>query len=175
MKRFILTTILLSIFIFSCEDNKYRIDTEIDAKIIGTINNCIGIHYELAGITILEDLCDLKVSQLSYIRQSAKDDVVTLRLVVKATDQIDQSGSVSFDYYIGTENIGSGKNVVKMFILAEHAHNIPGFEWILRDNMTPEEYENTKKETELEVTLKSIEEPVSETKNKIPSLKLKVN
>ena len=109
LKQIILIIILFSVFV-ACENYRYEVENMIiDAKILGTTNECIGIQYEIAENTILEDICDLKVSQLSYITGNAKDNTVKLTLHLIGTDVNHTNGMVYFYYYLGGEKIGEGR------------------------------------------------------------------
>ena len=173
IKQIILICILLSVItITGCENYRYEIeDMVIDAKILGTTNECIGIQYEIGGITVLEDICDLKVSQLSYITGNAKDNTVKLTLHLKGTDLNHSNGMVYFYYYLGGEKIGEGNGEMDYMDFAKEVSNHPNFVWKVYNGVEGNEPpESDEKESE---KLVELEDSDSEDKVALPTLKVK--
>lgn len=170
IKRFILFSILFLIFV-SCENNTYEIDTVVDAKIVGQTNECIGIHYTIDEFEILEDICDLKMSQLNYITSNADNGFVKLRVFIKGSDFANKA---SIKYYLGSENIGCNQCFdVPMKDLAKGAQNHPDFKWTMIDGVDKSgeitTFEKNKKETA--VLIEKSDQEVNP--NDIPTLKVK--
>ena len=144
----------------------------IDAKVIGKTNACFGIQYELGGIMILDDLCELELSEMTYIQHNLKNDIVQLRLKVYASDADYSKGKTHFTYYLGGEEICTTFDQVQMFDLVKREKQINGFKWLEIEGMEPEEYFNQKKKDPPEE--KDEKTPVTvEKKSEIPSLEVK--
>ena len=174
-----LKVVVFIIFIatlFSCENYRYEAhELQIDAKILGVTNECIGIEYEVVNVLILEDLCDLKTSQLSYITSNAKDEIIKLNLKIIGTDVNYTDGMVYFKYFLGGEKIGENQRNVNMSYLkfGERLSKLSNFEWKIWDGDKVKNPEDIKKESS-ESKLVEVEEPESKPKdsNSLPTLKV---
>jgi len=169
LKRFILISILFLIFV-SCENNVYEINTMVDAEIIGQTNECIGIHYEINDFEILEDICDLKMSQINYIMSNATNQSVNLRVFIRGSDF---NGKASVKYYLGSEEIGCTQCFdVPMSELGKAAENHPDFKWTMIDGVEQSGITTSVEDKKETVVLVEKSEQEEDT-NDIPTLKVK--
>jgi len=168
----ILIAILLSAM-WSCENYRYEIpNVTIDAKILGITNECIGIQYEILGFTVLEDICDLRLSQISFIKTSSVDDVVKINVNVVGTDVNHTDGMIYYYYFLGGEKIGQGRGQMPFLTFAEVAKNHPNFKWKIYDGVETDKPPETEKDEKSETKLTEVDESKSEEKSSLPSLKV---
>jgi hypothetical protein len=158
--------------VISCENYRYEIENvSVDAKILGVTNECIGIQYEMGGELILADICDLKISQISYITSNSKDNTVKLAVKVVGTDVNHVNGKVYFHYYLGGEKIGEGEGEMEYLAFANEVSNHPNFVWKTYNGViNGKPSEDKEKAAEKLVEVDSSE---SKDKNALPTLQVK--
>jgi len=110
------------------------------------------------------------MSQINYITSNASDDLVKLRVFIKAGDF---TGKAAIKYYLGSEEIGCSQCFsVPMGDLAKAAQDHPDFKWTMINGVTPGEtttFKRIKKETS--ILVEKTEQEVNA--NDIPTLKVK--
>ncbi len=133
MRKFLL--LLTALILLSCTQYKYDFTTEINAEIVGRTHNCMGLSYELYGVQILQDVCNLSVAKMGHFKDNK---TIPLRVYVKAYEDEAIGDKVELTLYYKDEEFASSKQTpqkLKPHMFVNKDEQIEGFKWYWFNNV----------------------------------------
>lgn len=131
---FVLAAFISCVLLTSCDCNKYEINTTIKPKVLAKSTNNLSIEYNLGPYLILDDLENIKIAQKLYIDNNKKDLELELK-VLYADVNHNENG---FYYYLAGNELAE-THPVELENLMKYSDEIPGFTWLIKDNLIVED------------------------------------
>jgi len=133
--------LFLSMFIMSCDSNKFSLETEVipDIESVETASGkVIAVQYKLGNLIILDTLSGLNAAEILYLTEK-RDKTEAIHLKINAGDV----SKVHFYYTIGS--ISKKTKPVNFDILLKNVDSFPNVVWEYKDNKYVAESEEKEK------------------------------
>lgn len=169
-----LLIVLTALILLSCTNYKYDFTTEVEAKITGRTHNCIGLVYEIYGVQIMQDVCNISVAKMGYFKDAK---TIPLTAYLKAYEDEAVGNAVELTLYYKDEEFASSKQTpvkLKPETFINKDKDIAGFKWYwfngvdYGDGITPDELrkklaENDQKKEDVEIADEEVESQPKDT------------
>lgn len=164
MRKYLL--LLLPLILLSCTTNKFGFTANVDAKVIGSTNNYVGIQYDIYGHKVFQDIHIPKYAELTYYSQMK---IIPLQVTVRGAIT-DGTSRIYITLKHNGSLFGKKDEKYKKLTFADFAKKdteIKDFIWYVYDD---QEYKDGLTPTELRAKLgedgKDVEIKVEEPENK---------
>lgn len=134
MRKYLLL-LLVPVLLLSCTVFSYKFSAEVDAKIVGRTHNCMGLVYDLFGVEIMQDVCNLSVATMGHFKNAK---TIPLTVNVRGVNSEMTGKNIYIELYYKDTQFAS-ENYTPKTITPETFYGfdekIPNFKWYAYNNI----------------------------------------